>query len=185
MCIFDYLMKYYHLSRESLTTMYNVCTMFSILPFLKWSKSSVPDTLVELLTSLTDVSLPPLSIFDDRDSRFRLIESTEFEFNDLLTRDPSLEDISRIVDAQAPLKEKMNMLKTVYLVTVLEDVTQPNRALVVANTHLYFHPPAAHIRLIQMEVLLRQLKRIIKGQEAGILEILRVYFPSKRILQIF
>jgi len=102
-----------------------------------------------------------------RDSRFRLIDVTEFEFNDLLTHDSDLEDISKIVDSLPPLKEKMNMLKTVYLVNVLEDVARPERVLVVANTHLYFHPPAAHIRLIQMEVLLRKLKDIIKAQSAG------------------
>lgn len=101
-----------------------------------------------------------------RDSRFRLLESNEFEFNESLIRDSGLEDISKIINALPPLKEKMNMLKTVYLVNVLEDVARPDRVLVVANTHLYYHPPAAHIRLIQMEVLLRKLRKIVGAQEA-------------------
>jgi len=97
-----------------------------------------------------------------RNSRFRFLDSTEFEFNDLLTaNDSELEDISKIIEALPQLKEKMNVLKTVYLLVVLEDASCPDRILVVANTHLYYHPPAAHIRLIQMEVLLRKLKKIV------------------------
>ena len=83
----------------------------------------------------------------------------------MLSKDPSLADILKVVDGCAALKEKMNILKTVYLINVLEDVTRPDRVLVVANTHLYFHPPAAHIRLIQMEILLRQLRTVVKEWE--------------------
>ena len=33
---------------------------------------------------------------------------------------------------------------------VLEPVERPGQVVIVANTHLYFHPDAGHIRLVQM-----------------------------------
>jgi mRNA deadenylase 3'-5' endonuclease subunit Ccr4 len=48
-----------------------------------------------------------------------------------------------------------HVLQLVYLKLVDDD--QPNRALWIANTHLYFHANASHIRLLQMYLICRWL----------------------------
>jgi len=95
-------------------------------------------------------------------SRFKLIQSFHEEFNESLSKEYSLSDIAKLVNDCAPLKEKIEGLKTVYQLTVLVDIHDEKRLVVVANTHLYFSPPAAHIRLIQMEILLRQLRNLVE-----------------------
>ncbi len=51
-------------------------------------------------------------------------------------------------------------------VAVLEHVDQPTEKLCVANTHLYFHPRAAHIRLVQSAIVIRHLEELRKSYKA-------------------
>ena len=47
------------------------------------------------------------------------------------------------------LVTRLNSLQTLLQVVVLKSLTSVNDYLVVGNTHLYFHPNADHIRLLQ------------------------------------
>jgi hypothetical protein len=44
---------------------------------------------------------------------------------------------------------------------------QQPRSLVVCNTHLYFHPAAPHVRLLQVATLLREAERMLADAPAG------------------
>lgn len=45
---------------------------------------------------------------------------------------------------------------------VLNDMQNPNKKVVVANTHLYFHPNANHVRMMQVAVILRHMKQLME-----------------------
>lgn len=46
--------------------------------------------------------------------------------------------------------------------TFLQSIENPNEILLVGNTHLYFHPDADHIRLIQGGIVIYWLSDIQK-----------------------
>ena len=50
---------------------------------------------------------------------------------------------------------------TILLIAFLRCLEKPDHYLCIANTHLYFHPLADHIRLIQVEISLRVIKSCV------------------------
>lgn len=46
-------------------------------------------------------------------------------------------------------------------VTVLESTDDSKQQILVATVHLYFHPKAPHIRIIQTAVCLRHIERVL------------------------
>ena len=49
-----------------------------------------------------------------------------------------------------------------FQILALEPVYKPERVLLVANTHYYFHPSACHVRLIQNLISVRYIENILK-----------------------
>lgn len=47
-------------------------------------------------------------------------------------------------------------------VVALEPLDDPGRIVLVANTHLYFHPNAAHVRMIQVLVAVRYIESLLQ-----------------------
>ena len=47
-------------------------------------------------------------------------------------------------------------------VLALESVDVPGRVLLLANTHLYFHPDAGHIRMIQIITAMRFIEKLMQ-----------------------
>ena len=47
---------------------------------------------------------------------------------------------------------------SIILVALLRSVQLPNRYLLVANTHLYYHPKGDSVRLAQMAIMLNYLR---------------------------
>lgn len=64
------------------------------------------------------------------------------------------------------------------LVALLRSVDRPNSYLLVANTHLYYHPKGDHIRLVQAAVMVKYLEAKLEefsrvfgsGREGGVVE---------------
>lgn len=57
------------------------------------------------------------------------------------------------------LLQRHNILQTVFL----QSTECPDRYLLVANTHLYFHPMGDHIRLLQVEVSVKYLESVLEA----------------------
>ena len=58
----------------------------------------------------------------------------------------------------APFLPQVQRKKAVGLVCLLQSVECPSRYLLVANTHLYYHPKGDLIRLVQVETLLQYVR---------------------------
>ena len=57
------------------------------------------------------------------------------------------------------LLKRHNILQTAFL----QSNERPDRYLLVANTHLYFHPMGDHIRLLQVEISLKYLESALEN----------------------
>ena len=49
-----------------------------------------------------------------------------------------------------------------FQVTVLESIDEPKKKLLVATTHLYFHPIANNVRMIQSIIALLHIEKVKK-----------------------
>ncbi|ACO66256.1 predicted protein, partial [Micromonas commoda] len=68
---------------------------------------------------------------------------------------PEERDTSDWVSSQPHLADALSKVNTVAQLAVLESAAGDGRAVVVANTHLFFHPGAVHLRVMQARWLLR------------------------------
>ncbi|XP_061583006.1 2',5'-phosphodiesterase 12 [Cololabis saira] len=96
-----------------------------------------------------------------RRSKFRLLSSHDIMLSEALTSDPIHSELLEKLSANGALKDKMVQRSTSLQVSVLEDLVQPDRKVVVANTHLYWHPKGGNVRLVQMGVALKHVSHVI------------------------
>ena len=87
-------------------------------------------------------------------TKFKLIESSAHIVAEELSTNPLMKDLLDAVQKNEDLSKRILERTTSCQIIVLESVHNAKR-LVVANTHLYFHPNADHIRLLQACVALR------------------------------
>lgn len=71
-----------------------------------------------------------------------------------------LQHIWDAVKDNVPLKERLLDRSTVASATFLESCDNEQELIIVGNTHLYFHPDADHIRLLQGGIVIYWLKNI-------------------------
>lgn len=79
---------------------------------------------------------------------------------DALQNELFLQNIWNAVKDNKPLRERILDRSTVASATILQSKDNPNKILIVGNTHLYFHPDADHIRLLQGGIIIYWLKEI-------------------------
>ncbi|CAM9612878.1 unnamed protein product [Discosporangium mesarthrocarpum] len=83
--------------------------------------------------------------------------------HDLVLKDaiPAMDEFQPLLDALPHLKSLVEgKLTTVAQVVVLSVEGSPGVRLVVANTHLYFHPQAAHIRVMQLAAIMKRVAEV-------------------------
>lgn len=102
-----------------------------------------------------------------RRSRFRLLSSHDVVLGEALSSDSLHSDLLQNLSAKPDLKKKVLQMNTALQVSILQDLLQPDRALCVANTHLYFYPTAGNVRLVQMAVALTHLGHVISAVSPG------------------
>jgi len=107
-----------------------------------------------------DISEGVSCIFNTQ--KFRLVESYNYVLSEELANNSLLSDLWKAVQQNEQLKERILSRTTVCQVVVLDVIGQPKR-LVVANTHLYFHPDADHIRLLQITIGTRLAQNICRN----------------------
>jgi len=104
-----------------------------------------------------DVSEGMSCIFNSR--KFKHVESYNYILSQELPTNSLLSDLWCTVQQNEKLKERLLKRTTACQIVVMDVIGQPKR-LVVANTHLYFHPDADHIRLLQATIASRLAQHI-------------------------
>ncbi|CAL1284908.1 unnamed protein product, partial [Larinioides sclopetarius] len=89
-----------------------------------------------------------LSLFY-RTSKFRVVESQAKILSDAITNEPILKPIHDKLAENEKLKERFMNRTTAFQAVLLESIDVPEKRILVANTHLYFHPDSDNIRLLQ------------------------------------
>ncbi|XP_078620221.1 2',5'-phosphodiesterase 12-like [Branchiostoma floridae x Branchiostoma japonicum] len=102
------------------------------------------------------------AIFYHRD-KFRLLSQEDINVGECLSSDPSCHDLQKWLSHSPAVLNKVTSRSTVLQVVLLESIEDPSRRLCVANTHLYWHPRAPHVRLVQMAVCLKFLEKIVNS----------------------
>lgn len=92
-------------------------------------------------------------------------EKLEFvSSHDIAMKDALLQDINEgildNVSSIPALLETLTKRNSVAQITILKDKEQ-NKLLCVVNTHLYYKPRSPHVRLIQVSIILNEIKKVI------------------------
>lgn len=92
--------------------------------------------------------------------RFKHLESERFVFAEQIQSDALFADIWEKISENEQLVKRIIERTSVLQINVVESLDS-SEVLVVANTHLYFHPDADHIRLLQGGILIRYLEDFV------------------------
>ena len=95
--------------------------------------------------------------------KFRLIESRSYLLSEELPINPLLIDIWNVVQSNEKLSKRI-LERTTTLQLVAVETLDRTKRLIIANTHLYFHPDADHIRLLQSTIGLRLAHDLLRQQ---------------------
>ncbi|XP_049832497.1 2',5'-phosphodiesterase 12 [Schistocerca gregaria] len=108
-------------------------------------------------------------------SKYKLLDTHNLILSEELPENPLFSDLWQKIRTNEPLITRLQARTTSLQVTVL-DCVNSQRCLVVGNTHLYFHPDADHIRLLQagmiilyLQDILLSVRRSLPGKEATLL----------------
>lgn len=92
---------------------------------------------------------------------YSALEIKHVVLSDVLNKnkDPAFENLREILKGNKELQNLLAKQATSLQVTVLKSKTM-NRILFVANTHLYYHSEAGHVRLIQVATALEYIRKL-------------------------
>lgn len=97
------------------------------------------------------------AIFYDA-SRFSLVAQESTVLRDFLEGDASCAELHEGLKSAPKFLDEVKQKCTIVLVALLRSVYLPNHYLLVANTHLYYHPKGDGVRLVQTAVMLNYLR---------------------------
>lgn len=92
-------------------------------------------------------------------TRFKLIDTTRIILAEHINKDPLFTDLWAKVEQNDKLSERILNRTTAVQTTTLQS-KEHNEIVLIANTHLYFHPDADHIRLLQCGFILKYLEDV-------------------------
>lgn len=112
-----------------------------------------------------------------RKEAFDVIEDKDVLFRKLFRSSAAFRPALCEVAAKWPnfLRGVLPHMTTIFQLSVVRHV-QTSEVLVLANTHLFFHPLAKHIRLLQIMCLLQQVQELREQHRAEGAELPRVIF---------
>jgi len=96
-----------------------------------------------------------------RKAIFEVLEDQDFIFRKLFRTDKTFRPVLSEVAAKWPdfLSGILPHMTTIFQITAVRHKAT-GKVLVIANTHLFFHPQALHIRLLQMMCLLQKIQEM-------------------------
>ena len=92
----------------------------------------------------------------------RIVSHHDVSLTERMLNDSACSDLRAAVEKRPNLLTKMNERSTVLQITVMESILQRGKYICIANTHLYFHPLASHVRLLQGATCVRQIEAVCK-----------------------
>ncbi|XP_074643116.1 2',5'-phosphodiesterase 12-like [Tubulanus polymorphus] len=96
-----------------------------------------------------------------RKSKFKLLGCHDIMLRDEFGSNSQFAELRDKIEKCQQLKERFDERNTILQVLVLESVMNPENCVVVATSHLYFHPNADHIRLLQINVCLQHIHAVV------------------------
>ncbi|KAM3959054.1 2',5'-phosphodiesterase 12 [Aphomia sociella] len=108
-----------------------------------------------------------------RKERYCYIGEEKILMSEAVKTKASLLPIWNAIKDNGPLLTRFLDRSTVASATILQPLDNPNELVLVGNTHLYFHPDADHIRLIQGGIFVYWLNEVRNN--------LKNQMPEKRI----
>ncbi|CRK87609.1 CLUMA_CG001405, isoform A, partial [Clunio marinus] len=97
-----------------------------------------------------------------RQDRFELIENYVFNIGETVKSHSACQELFGKLQYNEKLVERLTDLGTTLQVLVLRSKEFPEKFFTVANTHLYFHPDADHIRLLQIGFSMKIVEDIVE-----------------------
>lgn len=88
--------------------------------------------------------------------------------SDALKSRSCLQTIWEKIKDNKPLTDRLLDRSTVASATFLHSIDNPDEILIVGNTHLYFHPDADHIRLLQGGAVIYWLMEILDNMRSKV-----------------
>lgn len=85
-----------------------------------------------------------------RNDRFELLENHGFNIGETVKTHPACDELWQKLQYNEKLIERLTDRATTLQVVILRSKEFPQKFITVANTHLYFHPDADHVRLLQI-----------------------------------
>ncbi|CAF0767148.1 unnamed protein product [Brachionus calyciflorus] len=95
-----------------------------------------------------------------RSDRFKFINSFDITLSQELQNNPSFEKLWQNISKDTERKEFIAGRGTVLQVVQVESLEHPGQHFLLANTHLFFHPEADFIRLLQSMVSVKYLEKL-------------------------
>ncbi|GLH16403.1 Protein angel [Gryllus bimaculatus] len=93
-------------------------------------------------------------------SKFRLVSSHTICLAEELPENPVFIDLWEKLKDNTNLITRFKDRTTSLLVTILQSTSNPDEILLIGNTHLYFHPDADHIRLLQAGMIMLYMEHL-------------------------
>lgn len=91
--------------------------------------------------------------------RYSLIESMQIVFKDVIMTKKMFDYPKSLLRQNPEMRELFLQQKTSLQTTILKDQTT-NKIIIVCNTHLFYHPEAPHIRLMQINMAVTHLEHM-------------------------
>lgn len=96
-----------------------------------------------------------------RKERFTLLDSYKFDVGENIQKHEIFGEVNEKLKQNEQLYTRVIERPNTLLVLVLRSLDNPEQVLLVANTHLYFHPDADHIRLLQAGMCVMYIENVI------------------------
>lgn len=94
--------------------------------------------------------------------KYNLVNSTFLDLTQFLLKDDSCSFLLTCLQKAPTVMKDLQRLHNIIQLTLLQLKFDETRYFCVANTHLYFHPAADHIRLIQVIICTKAINKIIE-----------------------
>lgn len=107
----------------------------------------------------------------------RLIKNEGLTIGENITTHPAFTQLYNKIKSNKPLLERIIDRSTAVQLTTFRPLNKPDHLLLVANTHLYFHPDADHIRLLQIGFCMLYVQHIV--------EELKIAYETSNVSTIF
>ena len=95
-------------------------------------------------------------------SKFEILSTEDISLAKELQSNPIFRTLLNDISANQKLLERILARKSVFQCILLQSLEHKNRAILLGNTHLYFHPDADHIRLLQSYIFVKYMENCIE-----------------------